>query len=83
MEVIGYIAGTLTTFAFIPQVVRIFRTRSSADLSWWWLTMSLLGILLWLLYGVTISNYPMIIFNVITFTLIGSLCVAKRRFEGS
>lgn len=82
MEVIAYIAGTLTTFAFIPQVARTFRNRSAADLSWWWLTMSVVGILLWLLYGVTIRNYPLIFFNVITLGLIVSLTVAKWRFEG-
>lgn len=82
MEVIGYIAGTLTTFAFIPQVVRIFRTRSADDLSWWWLALSLVGIVLWLLYGVSIRNYPMTLFNVITFALIASLGVAKYRFRG-
>ena len=78
---IGYVAGTLTTFAFIPQVTRIFRTKSSEDLSWWWLSMSSAGILLWLLYGVTIRNYPMILFNVITLILIGSICFAKKKFE--
>ncbi len=83
MEVIGYVAGTLTTLAFIPQVARIFRTRSSEDLSWWWLSMSVAGIFLWLLYGVTIRNYPMTLFNVITLILIASICIAKYIFEGS
>lgn len=83
MEVIGYVAGTLTTLAFIPQVIHVFRTRSSEDLSWWWLSMSVAGIFLWMLYGVTIRNYPMTLFNVITLLLIGSICFAKYKFEGS
>lgn len=81
MELLGYVAGTLTTFAFIPQVARIFRTRSADDLSWWWLFMSLAGIFLWLVYALSIGSFPMVLFNVITLILFVAICIAKQRFQ--
>ncbi len=52
ITLLGLIAGTLTTLSFAPQVIRAWRTRSTADLSLAMLILLLTGILLWLAYGV-------------------------------
>jgi MtN3 and saliva related transmembrane protein len=63
---IGYTAGFLTTFSFLPQVVRAYRTRSCADLSWPWLVVFVVGLFLWLAYGLILRNWPMILANSVT-----------------
>ncbi|MBI3771406.1 MAG: SemiSWEET transporter [Gammaproteobacteria bacterium] len=69
VDLIGTLAGALTTLAFIPQVINTWRSRSAADIS---LVMFLLfssGVLLWLVYGVLIGSKPVIIANIITLAL--------------
>jgi MtN3 and saliva related transmembrane protein len=78
---IGLIAGALTTIAFIPQVVKTYRSRSAKDLS---LTMFLvfsIGILLWLVYGILINEWPVIIANAITLLLSLVLLSFKLTFK--
>ena len=59
----------LTTVAFVPQVVRIVRTRSAYDISWWLFGILALGSMLWLWYGITLASLPLIATNVVTLTL--------------
>jgi MtN3 and saliva related transmembrane protein len=80
---IGYIAGFLTTFSFLPQVVRAYRTRSCADLSWPWLVVFVVGLTLWLLYGVILKNWPMILANVATLSFCFALVWMKVRFDAA
>jgi MtN3 and saliva related transmembrane protein len=78
---IGYIAGFLTTFSFLPQVVRAWRRRSCADLSWPWLVVFVAGLLLWLAYGLVLRNWPMILANSVTLSFCFVLVWMKFRFE--
>ncbi len=78
---IGYSAGLLTTLSFLPQVVRAYRTRSCRDLSWPWLVVFILGLGLWLLYGVILTNWPMIFANIITLTFCFALVWMKLRYD--
>jgi MtN3 and saliva related transmembrane protein len=78
---LGYAAGFLTTVSFLPQVVRAFRTRSCQDLSWTWLVVFAVGLLLWLLYGVILKNWPMILANSITVALCFALMWMKRSYR--
>ena len=77
---IGYTAGFLTTASFLPQVIRSYRTRSCQDLSWPWLTAFIIGLLLWLLYGLLLHNWPMILANSCTLTFCFALVWMKLRF---
>jgi MtN3 and saliva related transmembrane protein len=78
---IGYTAGFLTTFSFLPQVVRAYRTRSCADLSWPWLVVFVVGLTLWLLYGVILKNWPMILANSVTLSFCFALAWMKVQFD--
>ncbi|MGY8949279.1 MAG: SemiSWEET transporter [Flavobacteriales bacterium] len=69
IELIGFIAAILTTVAFIPQVYKVWQTKSVSGMS---LTMYLIffcGVLLWLVYGLIINSLPMIIGNAVTIVL--------------
>ncbi len=66
---LGLVAGALTTFAFVPQVVRIVRTRSAYDISWWLFGILAAGSALWLWYGIELRALPLIVTNVATLSL--------------
>ena len=66
---LGLTAGTLTTAAFVPQLVKAWRSKSTGDLSWGMLVTFSTGVLLWLIYGVWIDSLPVILANAITLLL--------------
>jgi MtN3 and saliva related transmembrane protein len=79
-DLIGALAGALTTIAFIPQVWRVWQTRSARDLS---LSMYLIftaGVALWLVYGMALGALPIIVFNSVTLVLAVTVLAMKIRF---
>ena len=66
----GYIAGTLTTISFVPQVLRAWKLKETRDLSLAMLLLFAAGILLWTLYGIWMASLPIIAANVMTFMLL-------------
>ena len=76
---IGIFAGLLTTTAFIPQVMKTWRTRQADDFSWLWLAMFSVGIATWLGYGVLMSDVAIIAANAITLVLVASIALIKAR----
>jgi len=77
--VVGYIAGLFTTLAFLPQVIRSWRTGSTADLSLITILAFLTGTVLWIVYGIQARSDPVIIWNVITLMLNLGILIAKVR----
>ena len=77
---LGYIAGALTTFSFIPQIIRVFRTKSAHDISFIFNAMLFTGILLWLGYGICDNNIPIIVWNAIAAVLTCTLLCAKIKY---
>ncbi|HON85020.1 MAG TPA: SemiSWEET transporter [Syntrophorhabdaceae bacterium] len=67
--IIGYIAAFFTTFAMMPQVIRIWRLKEARDISLWMPMMILTGSLLWLVYGILIKQMPVVIANVVSFLI--------------
>lgn len=70
---LGLIAGTLTTISFLPQVWHTWKTRSAKDLSLGMLSIFTLGIALWLVYGLWMQAPPLILSNMVTLVLAGTL----------
>ena len=69
ITILGLCAGTLTTIAFIPQVVRVWQCKSAGDLSLSMLVMFIVGVGLWFCYGLYLQALPVIIANFITIVL--------------
>lgn len=67
-EIVGAIAATLTMFSFVPQIMKIHRTRSVNDVSLTMLVQYSIGIFLWLLYGIYLQNNILIISNFVSFS---------------
>ena len=80
-EILGFVAGSLTTIAFLPQVVKTWKDRSAGDISLLMFLMFTLGVSLWLAYGVLINNPVIIIFNMLTLILAGSILFFKLKYK--
>lgn len=78
---VGYIAGTLTTISFVPQVAKAWKMKETRDLSMAMLVLFAAGVLLWILYGVWVDSLPVIAANIITFALILVLLGLKIRYR--
>ena len=78
-ETIGMVAGLLTTIAFVPQVVKTWRTQSAQDFSLKMLILFTAGIALWLAYGILKRDLPIILPNVVTFVLSAYILSVKLR----
>lgn len=74
-EIIGLIAAVCTTFAFIPQVMKVWKTKQTKDLSLRMYSIMFIGIILWLVYGIRIDSLSIIMANVATATLVGTILV--------
>ncbi len=79
LDALGLFAGTLTTIAFLPQVVRTWRTRRTDDLSLAMLVLFTLGVGLWTVYGVMMKLLPLIVANAATLLLIFFILWVKIR----
>lgn len=80
-EIIGLIAAVLTTSAFVPQVYKVWKSKSTESLS---LTMYLaffVGIVLWLVYGIHLNSLAMILSNTVTGALALILIVLKLKYK--
>jgi MtN3 and saliva related transmembrane protein len=78
---IGFLAAILTSVAFVPQVLKVWRARSATDISLGMYTLFTLGVALWLVYGVLIHSWPVIVANFFTLLLAGAVLVMKIRFK--
>lgn len=77
VDFLGFVAGGLTTAAFLPQVTKTWRSRSTQDLSLpMWLVL-FTGILLWLVYGLLTNDLPLVVANSVTAILAGTVLVLK------
>ena len=77
---IGLAAGFCTTLAFLPQVIRTWRTRSTADISLGMFLIFTIGVLLWLIYGLVLHDIALIAANGITFVLSAMILLFKLRY---
>lgn len=80
VSAIGFVAGTCTTLAFLPQVVRTWRTRSTDDISLGMFSLMVFGIALWLFYGIAIGDWPLIVADGISLLLATTILLMKMRF---
>ena len=75
--ILGFLAGTLTTVAFVPQIIKIATTRHVRDISLFMYVILSAGILLWLVYGLLIREAPIILANSVAFILCSYIMAMK------
>ncbi len=80
-DTLGLIAGALTTLAFLPQIIKTYRSKSADEVSFATFTMFAVGVALWDLYGIKIHSIPVVVANSITFILSLSIVIMKVIFS--
>lgn len=80
IDLVGYAAATLATAAFVPQAVHTFRTKDVSGISLGMYSAFTLGVGLWLVYGLLLGSWPIVVANAITLSLAISILVMKLRY---
>lgn len=81
IDIIGYVAATMTTISFLPQLIRVVKLRSARDISLGMFLIFTLGTTFWLVYGVLSHSLPVSIANGVTLILSASILYLKLRFD--
>ena len=76
-EIIGYIAATLTTVSFLPQAIKVIKTRDTESISLWMYIIFTIGVAFWFIYGLIVTEYPIIIANAITLIFASIILIFK------
>jgi MtN3 and saliva related transmembrane protein len=80
-ELVGYLAACLTTVSFVPQAWLTFRTRDVRSISLGMYSVFTLGVFLWLVYGVLLAAWPVVLANAVTLVLAASILGMKLRYR--
>jgi MtN3 and saliva related transmembrane protein len=78
-ELVGYVAATLTTVAFVPQAIKTLKSRDTHSISLGMYAVFTVGIAFWFVYGIALESWPMILSNAITFVLSATILGLKIR----
>ena len=81
IEILGLVAGTITSITFVPQVIKIWKTKSAKDLSMTMLLLLMLGVILWLAYGLVIMDTAIIYTNSMVLAMSMVMMFFKLRFK--
>jgi MtN3 and saliva related transmembrane protein len=80
IPMIGSVAGISTTGAFLPQVIRTWRTRSTRDISLGMFLLTTFGLVLWLVYGLEMDDWPLIVADAVSLLLAVTILGLKLRY---
>jgi len=80
IKLIGFAAATCTTVAYAPQAIKVWKTRSTGDISLGMFLVMVLGLVLWLIYGLLSGDGPLVAANAITIVLAGGILFMKLKY---
>lgn len=81
INLIGFLAAILTTIAFLPQVIKAWRSKSTKDVSLETIVLFSTGVFLWIVYGLYIKAVPIVLANVVTLMLNLILLFLKLKYK--
>ena len=81
MSYIGFFAAFCTTIAFLPQAIKVYQTKSTKDISLLMFLIFTIGVFSWLIYGLIINDYPVILANAITLILSLFILLCKIKYK--
>ena len=81
MTYIGFFAAFCTTIAFLPQAIKVYKTRSTKDISLYMFLIFTVGVFSWLIYGLIINDWPVILANAVTLVLSFFILIYKLKFK--
>ena len=80
-DLVGTLAAVLTTISFLPQALHTFRTKDVRGISLSMYSAFTLGVALWLVYGLLLGAWPVVIANCVTLALASAILVMKLRYR--
>lgn len=80
-DLIGTLAAVLTTVSFLPQALHTFRTKDVRGISLGMYSVFTAGVAMWLVYGLMLGAWPVVIANVVTLALASAILVMKLRYR--
>ena len=81
IKYIGFFAAFCTTIAFVPQAIKVYKSKSTKDISLYMFLIFTIGVLSWLIYGIIIFNLPVILANAVTLVLSLFILIYKLRYK--
>lgn len=78
---LGYLAAFCTTVAFIPQAVKVYKTKHTKDISLGMFSLLNFGFVFWLIYGIMLDSYPIILANAVTIIFAVYILIIKLRLD--
>lgn len=81
--IFGYIAAACTTISFVPQAIKVYKTKSTRDISLGMFLLMSTGVAFWLIYGLMINSYPIVLANAVTLFLSFYILIMKIKIEFS
>ena len=81
IKYIGFFAAFCTTISFLPQAIKVYKSRSTKDISLYMFLIFTIGTSCWLIYGVIISSVPIILANALTLVLSIFILVYKIKYK--
>ena len=81
ITIIGLVAATFTTIALLPQLMKVWKTKSTRDISTGMFMLYGSGLLLWFIYGVYIGDLPIILANSIAFVQALAILIFKAKYK--
>ena len=80
IKLIGFAAATCTTVAYAPQAIKVWKTRSTGDISLGMFLVMVLGLALWLVYGLLSGDAPLVAANAVTMVLAAGILFMKLKY---
>tara|TARA_A100001011_G_C13605168_1_gene553757 strand:+ start:182 stop:442 length:261 start_codon:yes stop_codon:yes gene_type:complete len=80
IEIIGCVAGVLTSFAFFPQIIKLLKTKQSAGISISTFVCTFAGCSIWFVYGVFIDSFAIVLFNLINVITTITIIFLSRKY---
>ncbi|HEX9975915.1 MAG TPA: PQ-loop domain-containing transporter [Dehalococcoidales bacterium] len=79
-DIFGLVAGAVSTGSLIPQIIRVFKLKSAREISILFTSLMLVGVVLWLIYGIYSGSFPLKLWNSVAGVLTGTLLYAKLKY---
>lgn len=81
VDILGYAAGAVTAFTFLPQVVKTWREKSAKDISLYMFLIAFINEIMWLVWGLLINNMVVIITNAVMLVMSGIMIALKLKYN--
>ena len=81
IKYIGFFAAFCTTFAFLLQAIKVYKSKSTKDISLYMFLIFTIGVLSWLIYGLIINDLPVILANAVTLVLSLFILIYKLKYK--